>query len=213
MKLKRGLIAVSSLVLSTSVIISGPAMATAIGSGDFSSSATVTTFDGLALPIHGNPTPYILDGNTYETDNSIFRYLTPGFCPGECFGTDTDGGFIDITFGTPYKLVGLHAGPGANDPDATGEFWNATVEFFNASNILIGNIPLTGGQPATLEFAGWEDASGIASIRITDTDRNGLVALINDVTFEAPVPLPTAVWLFSSGLFGLSVMSRRKKIS
>jgi hypothetical protein len=202
--------AVCALALNTAVLVSGPAMAAAIGPGDFSAAATVTTFDGLGLPIHGNATPYTLDGNTYETDNGIFRYLGPSFCPGECFGTDTDSGFIDITFGTAYKLVGLYAGPGANDPGAIGEFWSATVEFFNASNVLVGNIPLSGGQPAALEFAGWEDASGIASIRITDTATNGLVVLINDVTFEAPVPLPAAAWLFGSGVLALIGIARKR---
>ncbi len=201
-----------ALSLNIAILGSSPLMAAAINPGDFSPAATVTTFENLGLPTHGNSTPYTLDGNTYTTDNGTFRYLGPSFCPTMCLGTDTDTGFFDIALGSAYKLAGLYVGPGANNPNAVGDFWSASVDFFDSTDSLLGTVLVSGGQPATLEFAGWGDASGIARIRVNDTASNGLVMLINDVTFEtAVVPVPVAAWLFGSGLLGLIGVARYKK--
>ncbi|MBB6091246.1 hypothetical protein HNQ60_000092 [Povalibacter uvarum] len=47
----------------------------------------------------------------------------------------------------------------------------------------------------------WEDLLGAG-----DRDYQDFVAIVQDVT---PVPLPTAVWLFASGLIGLAGVARR----
>jgi len=199
MKKPRLLGAALGCILSVSL----PTNAAQIGIGDFDGSENVTTFDGLGLPTT-NPTPIIFDGNTYATSNNLLLWddLASPDCINACIGTAGDDlGFIDITLGATSTqvgaLVGLHF------------TWSGTVEFFSAADVLLGTIVYN--NESSMQFAGWEDASGIGRFRLTDTITNATATLLDEFRFTAAVPLPATVWLFGSGLLGLIGIARRKK--
>jgi hypothetical protein len=67
--------------------------------------------------------------------------------------------------------------------------------------------PLAGDTFGQQDFIlAWEDLRAIGA----DRDYQDFVAVVQDVT---PVPLPTAVWLFASGLIGLMGIGRRREVS
>lgn len=181
-----------------------PCFASQIQLSDFVS-PTVETYTGLSalfpLSCGGIPcqsTPLVIDGNTYSTsanDGFFLRYLAnPGNCPGSggaCINTNSDLGFIDITLSSPMLRVGGFA----------TTFGAALFEFFDSSNNLLGSASGGGGG-----FVGWEDAGGIARIRITDQEQNSTSMLFDDLTFEGPItqsvsgaPEPASYALLLSG--------------
>jgi hypothetical protein len=177
--MRRGLlIALVSLALS----LSSPLESGQIRSGDFVN-PVVETFEGLGLPFN-NTGPLILNGVTYITDTSTFRYANwvrfPVF-----FGiaNDSDLGFIEVILETPVLRAGgwvaVSGGP---------------VEFFDESNKLLGTVflPTASGQteiPTT--FAGWQADSGlIRRIRFHDNSPNSRILVLGLVTREGSSQLP-----------------------
>jgi hypothetical protein len=85
--------------------------------------------------------------------------------------------------------------------------WNSG-QTTNADVVLLwGRNALFGSQEYRLATVD-SDADGIPGTAMLDGDFKGFTATYN----IEPVPLPTAVWLFSSGLMGLLGMSGRNTI-
>ena len=61
---------------------------------------------------------------------------------------------------------------------------------------------ITGGQYAGDYILAWEDL-----VHLGDRDYNDLVVRVSGVS---AVPVPAAIWLFGSGLFGLAMAARRR---
>ncbi len=169
--------------------------AASIGPGAFVSPTTVT-YDGLGLPFF-NATPIVIAGDTYTTDDGRLRYFTSfGGCTGtNCIGNDTDGGFIDVVLGGSVQRLGAFFGV----DDST---WAADVSFFNAANILLGTVSIS-GNPSAFGFAGWEDVGGISRMRVVDTLTNSRVIVMDNLLEESgsrSVPLPPSLWLLGGSI-------------
>ncbi|RMF09563.1 MAG: PEP-CTERM sorting domain-containing protein [Alphaproteobacteria bacterium] len=150
----------------------------------------------------------MIDGNTYTTDSGALRYNASfdANCSNECIGNNSDLGWIDIVLGAPATRVGALVG-GANTS------YNGFVEFFDVTDSLLGTINF--GNNNGLVFAGWEDAGGIARVRVTDTAQNSRIVHMEDFRFERgdiQVPAPVGLGLLGLGLaaMGLGVRRRRK---
>ncbi len=186
------------------------AYAIPIGPGAFGGGSVVTTFDGLGLPTFSNPTPLVVGGNTFTTDDGIFRYSVFGgisdCVANECIGNDTDTGFIDVVLGAPaFRVGGWVSG-------ASPQNWSIRTDFYNLANVLLGSVNLL--NVPTPAFAGWEDAGGIGRVRFTDLIQNNRIELLDNFTTESrnvPVPEPTILLLMGMGLAGLGFARRRRQ--
>ena len=108
--------------------------------------------------------------------------------------------------GDGVNRVGGLIGAGG-DPSSQ---WLITIYDINLNAIESSNF----SQPATDEavFFGFESSTDIA--RITIDKVAGLsvgYTFLDDIRYEAVVPVPAAAWLFGSGLLGLIGVARRKK--
>jgi PEP-CTERM motif len=147
-------------------------------------------------------TPMTINGNTYRTsaaDGFFLRYLTTQPCDGDssCLNTNSDLGFVDVTFPVPYLRAGIWA----------GNFEGATIlyEFFAPNNSLVGSV-------VSSAFVGWEDVGGIERIRVTDQSVNSTSMLVDHLIVEGPLataaPEPGTVMMLLAGA-GLLAVRRR----
>jgi hypothetical protein len=185
------------------LLLAGSANAGQIGVGAFVT-PTVEDFESLSLAFT-NPTPLVLNGVTYNTDTGTYRYFPTGSsfpdCFSACISTDSDTGFIDVAFATPFTMAGAYVGADTSD-------WTATADFYDASNTWLGSVSLSSAAASNL-FAGWESDAGISRIRFTDTSANFYVLTLDDVTRESPVPEPASLILLSTGVLGMAARRRR----
>lgn len=132
------------------------------------------------------------------------------------FGDGSTG--ITFTFdagvlGTLPTNVGVVWTDGAAFNQVTFEAWdsaNVSLGTLVADNIGDGNFA---SGTAEDRFFGVENTGGISKIHIFNSQMSGGGSGIevDHVQYGASaVPLPTAAWLFGSGLFGLVGMARRK---
>lgn len=191
--IKKQLLATTGVVLTTGAALlfgSGiqPTNAAQIGSDAFSSKAVTTDFNsGFAPTNYSFEAPYVINGNTYTSDNNSLRY-DPAF--GSLIGQSGGGisnnyelGFIDIVLGTAAQKVGGYLGGGSVDVKA---------EFFDEFNNLLGTILGAASNGGSL-FTGWEAESGlIKRVRFTDSTSNFSVLILDNFTTEVPeVEVPT----------------------
>jgi hypothetical protein len=177
-----------------------PSGAGAIGPAAFGPGAVIEGFTGLGLPLD-NAAPRVIGGNTYSTNDGKFRYYDFSYagCTGECIGTNSELGFMDVAFASPALRVGGYV---SVDYD-----WSATVSFFDGTSTLLGSL-LLGGGASVAAFAGWEDAGLIARMRVTDTASNSRITMLDNVITESqstsPIPEPTTLTCLSLALAGLA---------
>jgi hypothetical protein len=183
-----------------------------IGPGGFVT-PTIYDYNGLGLPVD-NTTPIILGGNTHTTDNNDLRYLAFGSnncVSGECIGSDTDTGFIDIVLTTPVLRAGGWVGVSSGN-----------VQFFDESDALLGTVQVSPVISVSMVFAGWEaDAGQIKRIRINDTEINGFIITFDNLTTEEGQvqlqPVPTmnewgmAIFMVLAGIGSLYYLRRQKR--
>ncbi len=152
-----------------------------IGTGGFVN-PSIVDYNGLGLP-QNNTAPIVLGGNTHTTDNNVLRYDpfgTNNCVDGECIGSDTDTGYIDIVLATPVLRAGGWVGISSGN-----------VQFFNESDVLLGTVSVTPVNGSTMVFAGWQADTGlIMRIRITDIERNSYIITFDNLTVEAPASVP-----------------------
>ncbi len=163
-----------------------------IGPSDFGPNPRVVSYDNLGLPPFSQPQS--ISGDFYQSNIGVFMYESTGGTfmglSGGAIGTPIteDTGYIDITLGTDVAKAGIYAGTG-NVP------WTAVVNFFDASQNLLGSVDLS-GQGNDNQFAGWQTTAGlIHEVRIIDNDMNGEIILIKNLTTAAAVPEPSTLAL------------------
>jgi hypothetical protein len=159
------------------------------------------------------PAPFSYRGVTYDTDDGQFIYASasPDCCLGAvtsfgaAIGTQTDTGFVDVTFDHSVTKaggwVGISAGP---------------VSFYGNDGVLLGTVLLSSeandiGMTFRPQFAGWADTRGIKRVRFSDAMPNGWILWLDRITWEsnpAPVPEPATGIALLGGL--AAVVLRRR---
>ncbi len=158
-------------------------------------------FEGFGAP---PPGPFTLGNATFSEASTGsggpgWRVLG-GFFNGSDTLTD-NAAISDITidFDTPMARAGLLVGIGPATFD---------VEFFSPGGGLLGTVTGTVVDVTESFFAGWGDAGGIGSIRITEpSGENGRVGGIDDVRYDI-IPAPATLSLL--GLAGFAGLRRRR---
>jgi hypothetical protein len=200
-----------SLMIAVAVVGTIPDRADAgqIGAGDFDGSAQITTFNGLGpLVPTVRPAPLEIDGHTINTDDGEYRYINSTFCAfdGECIGTDTGLGFLDIVLAASYAKAGAYVA------GAQAAGYSIRAEFFDASDVLLGTFDVNNAANRDFIFAGWEDTTvGVARMRFTDLNDVGEIEILDDLTVQTVVPEPSTALLTCLGLMGLPLAGRRRR--
>jgi len=179
------------------------AFAAAIGPDVFIN-PIVVTYDGLGLNNGGNPTPLVIAGDTYTTNDSQLNYAAFGFCSfwggNECIGDNTEFGYIDIVLGSPALRVGVNVGASTS-----------TVSFYDQTDQLLGSLPGP-HNGLHLSFVGWQADGGlIGRVRVADTEANSQMVLLDDLTKETTTPEPATATLVALAL-GISAARRLMSI-
>jgi hypothetical protein len=165
---------------------------------DFNSGYPASGYSGGAV-VSGS-----VSGSWAAPPNDTSNYLTVG--PGS--GQSTP---VTITLGSLHKYFGYYGG----SPDSYNyvELWRGGTQLatFSGSQLstLAGDPNPTGDQSLGFYWNIWSQNSGEyfdkivlgSTINAFETDNHAF----------AVVPIPTAVWLFASGLLGLVGFSRRKR--
>ena len=122
-------------------------------------------------------------------------------------------------FGVGDMVINL-----ANSVNGIGAWTNLHPQFggdggeiiaYNGIGAEIGRVAF-GQSPATAGgFSGLISDEAIESVEITCTFNNDFKCGVYDIQFGtlAPVPIPAAIWLFSTGLLGLIGITKRKLIA
>ena len=116
------------------------------------------------------------------------------------------GGTLNINFNNSITAFGLDLGVFSGYPDT------ASITVYGADGITviasISNISL-GSSGGIDTFIGFYGVGPIGAVNISGSQWSPLV---DNVSFgNVVIPIPAAVWLFSSGLIGLIGIARRKK--
>jgi len=187
--------------------ISPAVLAATITPTDFQGNEIIQDFE-LGI-IGGQAGPLSVDGVTFTTtrdDNGqspsfLINDFSASNTFGNAFGTISfDLQYIDVTFDTAVQRAGAWVG-----------ISDSFIEFFDINDVSLGSVnAIRGGSPV---FGGWDAGSNIIKrVRFTDVEANDTIISIDNLTTEvSSVPVPSAVWLFGSGLMGLVGMARRKK--
>lgn len=218
------------LFLSLIAFTLAPALVSAgqIQPGDFSANARIVTYDdyvptgiylGSGETLFGDPA--VISGDTYTTDrDSHLIYQNPETIFGLGGGallTDHGNEETLITLGNPAQMAGIYI--------TAGSSWSATIDFFDASNNVLG-VDYLAGSGSQVEFAGWKsDAGLIAHIEIFDTSATIQNMFFKDLMTETPsssppgaaAPEPSSLVLFGIGgvafAFGWRRRQRRGRIA
>jgi len=142
----------------------------------------------------------VLAGNDYQTVKNNRDHLIAN---GSGFGI----GDMVINFANPVNGVGAWTNL---DPQLGGD--GGEIIAYNSSGVEIGRVAF-GTSPAMAGgFSGLISDEAIVSAEITCTFNNDFKCGVYDIQFGiSPVPIPTAAWLFGSGLLGLIGVARSKK--
>jgi hypothetical protein len=125
---------------------------------------------------------------------------------------DDLGGFAELIFTFPNPL-----------PTAAGVVWtdgalthDISFEAFGPGMVSLGVIgpfhfadALNTGQTGEDRFFGVMDAGGIFAIRVSNTNAAGGLE-VDHVQFGTMVPVPSAIWLFLTGVVALVGAARRE---
>lgn len=188
----------------------GLVLAGQIVPGDFSKNARVVTYDNFVptgIYLGSGETlfedPAVISGDTYTTDRDFHLiYQNPESIFGLGGGallTDHGNEETLITLGNPAQMAGIYI--------TAGSSWSATIDFFDASNNLLGAEYLA-GSGSQVEFAGWKsDAGLIAHLEIFDTSATIQNMFFKDLMTETPsssppstaAPEPSSMVLFGIG--------------
>lgn len=189
--------------------------------GDLSPLDTVIDFESVSLGFTSNPLS--LSGATFSSGSTLqiidntfdaainFPTFTQGHflaSPGTVNGSGQASVPIEITFIQPIAEIGI----GFFDPNFSGNF----LKVYNSSNILLESVESftgpVGGSFA--DFIGIQRSSNeIARVEIVAAPNDFLG--IDNVTFgrvsaSAPIPEPSTMLLFGTGIVGLIGWQYRK---
>lgn len=167
-------------------------------------------FDGVGSDASAPPAFSTVAGETFLLGK--FGYWNaPTFYSAGVTGVDFQ---LDVAFTSPVIAdarfdIGLEIVNTPNDSDDPRDF--VQIAGMSASNdTLVHN-----GDQYQLELLGFSRDGGLsfeeATFAAEDSfTRAGIYARINAVEPPTAVPLPAAVWLFASGLFGMLAVARRR---
>lgn len=216
----------SAFAAHAATVLSAPA--------NFTVSTTMIDFETYPDPGGGSPitTPYspyllynqwqslgVLVSDISNSSIAVAAYLKTysqfthsgikglGIAPATSSGVSMRYDFVIPGTTTPTTM--LEAGIWVQNGDATTA--PSTVEFFDIFGGLLGSVTTPSNQGSNNDFfAGLSTTTGISSIKISDAG----YYLTDDLEFgnaSLPTPIPAAVWLFGSGLFGLLGIAQKRK--
>ena len=167
-------------------------------SGNFDNSKPVTLASGASWTsdyggaVIGDEFYDLLDNGYWDSGRDGFTALrAPSGSMIFSFLTDVNyvGGFMNYYSSSPTNDI--------------------TIKAFNRIGKELESYTLTFSTPDGMNDGAFRgisrDTFDIASFRVSDS-----YVVLDDLTFNAAVPVPAALWLFGSGLLGLIAVARRK---
>ena len=194
------------LAITLYVMMSPVANAVFINFEDLATGTPVTTeYQSFGVIFSSPPPPGsgVLTLTTFSTNSTTGNVLT-----------DTTRRNSDGSLGNdPYQIIAdfLHPVSMISVTAYANPLFGLTMDAYNSSDVLLSSITSTSNgidfNQGTIGFSGIGDIS-----RVVWKTTAPITALpgIDNLEFNA-VPVPTAVWLFGSGLIGLVGVARRKK--
>lgn len=171
--------------------------------GDQNTALNFTGFlDGLFTDIEEESASFTLDSVVAVGDAS----LTAGI-----IAQQTDGGTFSIWDDNNELLLSAELGEGAISGSAnasTGSFFNTEVVNYTGGSLLAFVLPSPGGISLSLASI---MTNGEVGLRILNDELQDFQADANGLVTGEPIPEPSTVALFLTGLMGGALTRRKKK--
>jgi len=185
-------------------VVSFNVNAAIIGPDGFGGNEFVQTYDGDIglIPDNNYHTSVVIDGDTYIT--GTLRLTDRRECvSGLCLDIDNDD--LTIILETPSHRVGVYTFQSATPCNLC----RTIATYYDSDGAIIDSSTVSG--PPGNHFFGYESLDNpIAKVSYEFIYGAFSATSIDNFTTETVVPIPPAIWLFSSGLLGLIGLARRK---
>jgi hypothetical protein len=178
-----------------------------IGFGETTNITTSLTFNEIVTSLASNTEPLGLT----PTSGGIFNVSNPACSiTGVCFEQLTVSGTYEISGPTETQMGAFSLQLETGYAWGTSEFVNYDLD----TNSFPSELVLT-GSPYLMSFGNYDNSDLLFDVVVDGVNHS---SSFNYVTFldttgsvlsPSTVPIPSAIWLFSSGLLGLIGLSRR----
>jgi len=183
-------------------VVSFSTDAAIIGPDGFGGNEFIQTYEDVDLTPGYVGQPIVLDGDTYISETLFYgdANCMSGFCLRSFAGSQT----VRISLGAEANRVGVYIGKTSNPIEHS-------VTYYDTDGAILGSDNTGMSISSTYSFYGFESLdTSIAKVRLILRGGISNPVYFDNLITETVVPIPSAAWLFGSGLLGLVGLARRK---